>query len=107
MFDIDALVDEEAKTPYTFRAAGGKWRVPHAGDLKLGQQIALDTGRIVPVLREVAERWDAEASEWVSDGAALAEVMLGYKARRVGQFQAAWLTQAGMEPGEPKGSSAS
>lgn len=104
MFDIDALVDEEARTPYEFKAGGESWRVPHVADLTLGQQLALDRGRIVEVLTEVALGKD-DTGEWVPRGADLAGIFLGYRAARVGKFQAAWLTSAGMEPGESPASS--
>lgn len=97
MFDLDALADEEAKTPYTFKAGGQTWRLPHVHDLTVRQQVALDRGHMPQVVAEVAERKDG--GEWVKDGAALSDLLLDSKARRVGQLQAAWLTQAGLEPG--------
>lgn len=97
MFDLDVIADEEAKTPYTFKAGGETWRVPHVHDLTLGQQVDLDRGQIVKVVHEVAERRDGE--EWVADGKALADLLLTLRGARVGKLQAAWLTQAGLESG--------
>ncbi len=99
MFDLDVIADEEAKTPYTFKAGGEQWRVPHVHDLTLRQQRALDRGMLPEVLRQVGERLDVETQEWVADGTALAELVLDFKGDRAGKLQAAWLTQAGLEPG--------
>ncbi len=106
MFDLDVVADEEARTPYEFRAQGQVWRVPHAADLTLGQQVALDQGRYADVIAVIAEKRDPDG-QWQPAGRELAQIFLGYKAARIGKFRAAWLTNAGVEVGEAPASPSS
>lgn len=111
VFHLDVIEDEENHTPFEFDSEGVKWRVPHPRDLVVGQQLALDRGlrgdlqSAVVAVRDVAERWDVDAEEWVKDPVQSAALMLGVSAKKAGKLLAAWLGHAGLEPGESRASS--
>jgi hypothetical protein len=98
VFNLDIIADEDAKAPFPFQLDGKSYRVPHVSDLTLGQQINLDGSRGHQVFREVGEVLDGE--EWKPAGGDLAKAYLALKPARAGKLLAAWLSHAGVEPGE-------
>lgn len=104
-FNLDAVAHEAEKTPWVFQADGRTWRLPHVADLTLGQQLAVDSGRLPQVLREVAEYLDGE--EWRPGGRKAADLALKRHADQIAALTAAWLAHAGVEPGESEASSRS
>lgn len=103
-FNLDVIEHEATRSPWEFDADGKTWRVPHIADLTLGQQIAVDSGRLHVVLREVAEVSDGEGG-WKPAGRAAANLVLTRHGDVVGKLTAGWLAHAGMEPGESGASS--
>ena len=93
MFNIDIIADEEALTPFEFKMGGKVWRAPHIADLTIRQQIALDSGHMHSVMREVAEVQDGD--KWAPAGDAAASLILDMRPGRIGKISAAWLLQAG------------
>lgn len=102
MFNLDIVADEEARTPFEFTLNGKEYRVPHAADLTLGQQLDIQA-QTHKVLREVAEV--RAGDEWKPAGGEIARAILALKGAKVGKLLAAWLAHAGVEPGESKASS--
>jgi len=105
IFNLDAVAHEDAREPWVFQADGKTWRLPHVADLTLGQQFAVDSGRLPQVLREVAEYQDGDA--WKPGGRKGAELALNRHADQIATLTAAWLAHAGVEPGESEASSQS
>lgn len=105
IFNLDVVQHEDTRDPWVFQADGKTWRLPHVADLTLGQQLAVDSGRLAQVLREVAEFQDGES--WKPGGRKAAEMVLNRHADVVGALTAAWLAHAGVEPGESGASSES
>lgn len=105
LFNLDVVQHESTRDPWVFQADGNTWRLPHVADLTLGQQLAVDSGRLPQVLREVAEIQDGD--KWKPGGRKAAELALSRHADQVAALTAAWLAHAGVEPGESGASSQS
>ncbi|QCB93298.1 hypothetical protein [Cellulomonas shaoxiangyii] len=104
-FNLDAVEHETKGTPWEFTAGGKRWRVPHISDLTLGQQIAVDSGRVHIVLNEVAEVH--AKGGWKPAGREAASLVVGKHPDQIATLTAMWLAHAGMEPGESGASSPS
>lgn len=103
MFNLDVIEHETKRLPFEFTADGKQYRIPHAAELTLGQQVAADSNRLDRVFREVAEVLDGE--EWKPAGRKGAEVILARHPDQIAALTVAWLAWAGLEPGESAASS--
>lgn len=106
MFNLDVIADEEARRPFDFVLGGITWRLPHVADLEVGQSLAVEEGRFPVVARMVGLRVRDDGTA-VPDGDGLAEAVLHLKSARLGKLLAAWLSHAGVAPGESGASSTS
>lgn len=105
-FNLDVVADEESRAPFEFVLGGITWRLPHVADLEVGQALAVEEGRFPVVARMVGMRVRDDGSV-VPDGDGLAEAVLHLRSSRMGTLLAAWLSHAGVEPGESVASSTS
>lgn len=112
-FDLDAAAAEatrkhKPRARYEFTAGGRVFSLPHVSDLSLGEQYAIDAGRHVSVMRDVAEfAPDDPGSETDrrEAGFLLAAILLEMRADQVAPLIATWLAHAGLQPGESGASS--
>lgn len=85
--DLDVLVAEESREPFTFRLGGRDWSLPHISDLTLRQMRAVDSGNLIDVVREVG-------------GDELADLLLDSKGTATAALHVNWLRHAGVGQGE-------
>lgn len=112
-FDLDASAAEvrrkrEPRERYEFGAGGRVFSLPHVSDLMLGQQYAMDAGRHVSVMRDVAEFAPSDPGDpddKRSAGFLLAAMLLEMRSDEVAPLIAHWLAHAGLKPGESGASS--
>lgn len=90
--DLDVLVAEEAREPFTFRLGGREWSLPHISDLTLRQMRSVDSGDLIDVVREVG-------------GDELADLLLDSKGTAAAGLHVNWLKHAGVGQGESQASS--
>lgn len=106
-FNLDAVAAEEARERYEFEAGGRVFSLPHVSDLTIGEQHALDAGRYVQTMPRVVEFApdDDPGDDERSAEEALLSALFKKKPAQVAPLIAAWLSHAGLKPGESPASS--
>ena len=105
MLNLAAVEREAARAPFEFTGLDGTvYRLPHLADLTIGQQVDADGNQFIRLFREVLEVADSKGG-WKPAGRAGTDLARTLHREHAAALKVAWLSWAGMEPGESPASS--
>ena len=104
MLNLAAVEREATRAPFEFTGLDGTvYRLPHLADLTIGQQVDADSNQFIRLFREVLEVADGDG--WKPAGRAGTDLARTLHREHAAALKVAWLSWAGMEPGESPASS--